>query len=104
MELLVQPRRGMTSDLVRHASVAAESSLSFLAIFTGPHGTSEDVDQYESALLIASGFGVAATIPYLKKMIYGYNTCTLQIRRLHLLWQIESIGEHAFHKARPNTS
>lgn len=92
IELLVQPRRGMTSDLLRHASVAADSSLTFLALFTGPHGTSEDVDLYESVLLIASGFGVATTIPYLKKMIYGYNTCTLQIRRLHLVWQMESIG------------
>lgn len=93
MELLVQPRSGLSADLVSHASVAAESSVSFLALFTGPHGTSEDVSQYESALFIASGFGIAAAIPYLKKMIYGYNTCTLQIRRLHLVWQVESIGE-----------
>ncbi|RDH30835.1 hypothetical protein BDQ94DRAFT_161035 [Aspergillus welwitschiae] len=88
LELLVQPRRGLSADLVHHASVGAESSVSFLALFTGPHGTSEDVSQYESALLIASGFGIAATIPYLKKMIYGYNTCTLQIRRLHLILNI----------------
>ncbi|KAI2825394.1 hypothetical protein CBS147321_1042 [Aspergillus niger] len=93
LELLVQPRRGLSADLVHHASVGAESSVSFLALFTGPHGTSEDVSQYESALLIASGFGIAATIPYLKKMIYGYNTCTLQIRRLHLVWQVESIAQ-----------
>ncbi|GAA87893.1 cell surface metalloreductase [Aspergillus luchuensis IFO 4308] len=88
MELLVQPRSGLSADLVSHASVAAESSVSFLALFTGPHGTSEDVSQYESALFIASGFGIAAAIPYLKKMIYGYNTCTLQIRRLHLILNI----------------
>jgi hypothetical protein len=93
MELLVQPRRGLSSDLLRHASVAAEISVSFLTLFTGPHGTSEDISQYESALLITSGFGVAAAIPYLKKMIYGYNTSTLQIRRLHLVWQVQSIGE-----------
>lgn len=95
MELLIQPRRGLSAELIRHASVAAESSVSFLALFTGPHGTSEDVSQYESALLITSGFGVAAAIPYLKKMIYGYNTCTLQIRRLHLVWQVKSIGKRA---------
>jgi hypothetical protein len=44
-------------------------------------------------LLIASGFGIAAIILYQKKIIYGYNTCTLYIRRLYLVWQIESIGE-----------
>ncbi|KAF7712893.1 Cell surface metalloreductase [Penicillium ucsense] len=91
MELLVQPRRGMTSNLLRYATVAPDSSVSLFALFTGPHGKSVDVGQYETALMIASGFGIAATIPYLKKMIYGYNTCTLQIRRLHLVWQIESI-------------
>lgn len=95
MELLVQPRRGLSADLLRHASIAAENSVSFLTLFTGPHGTSEDVNQYESALLITSGFGVATAIPYLKKMIYGYNTSTQQIRRLHLVWQVQSIGERA---------
>lgn len=96
IELLVQPRHGLTADLVRHPSTDANISLSLLTLFTGPHGMSEDVGNYESALLIASGFGVAATIPYLKKMIYGYNTWTLQVRRLHLVWQVDSIGEHAF--------
>ena len=93
MELLVQPHHGLTADLLHHASLAPESSVAFLTLFTGPHGTSEDVSQYESALLIASGFGVAAAVPYLMKMIYGYNTCTLQVRRLHLVWQVDSIGE-----------
>lgn len=95
MELLVQPRRGLSADLLSHVSVAAQSSVSFLALFTGPHGMSEDVSQYESVLLVTSGFGVAAAIPYLKKMIYGYNTCTSQVRRLHLVWQVESIDEMA---------
>jgi hypothetical protein len=26
----------------------------------------------------------AATIPYLKKMIHGYNTCDIQVCRLHI--------------------
>ncbi|KAL4756094.1 NADPH oxidase family protein [Aspergillus foveolatus] len=93
MELLVQPRHGLTADLLRYAPVAVESSVSFLALFTGPHGTSEDVSQYESIIVIASGYGIATAIPYLKKLIYGYNTCTSQVRRLHLVWQVESIDE-----------
>jgi hypothetical protein len=93
MELLVQPCRGLTADILRYVPVAAESSISFLALFTGPHGTSEDVSQYESILLIASGSGIAVVLPYLKKMIYGYNTCTSQVRRLHLVWQVESVDK-----------
>ncbi|RAK94827.1 ferric reductase family protein [Aspergillus ibericus CBS 121593] len=88
MELLVQPRHGLSADLTRHALAALESSVSFLALFTGPHGTTEDVSQYESSLLIASGFGLAAVTPYIKKMIYGYNTSTLLVRRLHLILNV----------------
>ncbi|KAL4780128.1 hypothetical protein BJX76DRAFT_59413 [Aspergillus varians] len=93
MELFLQPRRGLTADLRRYAPAAAEGSVSFLALFTGPHGTNEDVGHYESVLVVASGFGIAAAIPYLKKMIYGYNTCTSHVRRLHLVWQVEAADE-----------
>lgn len=96
MELLVKPRRGLTADLARYAPTderSEESSISFLALITGPHGLSEEIGHYESILLLASGCGVAGAIPYLKKAIYGYNTCTSQIRRLHLVWQVESIDE-----------
>ncbi|BAE66179.1 unnamed protein product [Aspergillus oryzae RIB40] len=75
MELLVQPRHGLTADLLRYAPTVAEGSVSFLAFFTGPHGISEHVDRYESVLVIASGFGIAT------------------VRRLHLVWQVELISE-----------
>lgn len=89
MEFFVQPCCCLSVDLICHAPVATESLVSFLALFTGLHGTSEYVSQYKSTLSIASGFGVAAAIPYLKKMIYSYNTCTLQARWFHLVWQVE---------------
>ncbi|KAL4931872.1 ferric reductase family protein [Aspergillus undulatus] len=95
IELLLQPRHGLTADLVRYAPTAKESSVSFLALFTGPHGMIDDVSHYESILVVTSGFGIAAAIPYLKKMIYGYNTCTVQVRRLHLVWEVKSVGEMA---------
>ncbi|RMJ21260.1 FAD-binding domain-containing protein, partial [Aspergillus sp. HF37] len=91
LDLLVQPHSGMTAGLLRQARAIPGSSVSFLAFFTGPHGISADVSHYENALVVASGFGIAAVIPYVKKMIHGYNTCTSQIRRLHLVWQVESI-------------
>lgn len=93
LDLLVQPRRGLSKDFLRYAEAAPDSSVSFLALFSGPHGFRENVSHYESALVVASGFGIAAVVPYVKKMIYGYNTCTSQIRRVHLVWQVESRGE-----------
>lgn len=91
LDLFVQPRRGHSLNLLRHVRMVTEGSVSFLALFTGPHGISERVGGYESALVVASGFGIAAVIPYIRQMIYGYNTCTSQIRRIHLVWQVESM-------------
>ncbi|KAL4961382.1 ferric reductase family protein [Aspergillus stella-maris] len=93
MELLVQPRHGLTAKLLRYAPSALYRSVSFLALFTGPHGTTENVSQHKSVIVIASRFGIAAAVPYLKKMIYGYNTGTSQVRRLQLVWQVESVDE-----------
>lgn len=93
LDLLVKPRQGLSAKLLRHLRRIEQGSVSFSAFFTGPHGISECVMAYESALVVASGIGIAAVIPYVKEMIYGYNTCTSQIRRLHLVWQIESMGE-----------
>lgn len=43
--------------------------------------------------MVASGFGIAAHLPYLKKLIYSYNTRAVRARRIHLVWQIESKGK-----------
>ena len=94
MDLLLQSRGSISTELLRQARAVNEASVSYLALFSGPHGISEPIDHYETVLVIASGFGIAAVIPYLKKMIYGYNTCTCQIRRLHFVWQVESLSKY----------
>jgi hypothetical protein len=78
------------------ARAAASGSISCTAFITGPHGISEPVNQYESVLLIASGSGTAAVIPYLKKLIYGYDTSTCRTRRVHLAWQLRTLGEFVY--------
>ncbi|KAJ5216307.1 metalloreductase, partial [Penicillium cinerascens] len=50
-----------------------------------PHRITENTNHYETALLVISGFRIAASIPYLKKIIYRYNICTSDVRRLHLV-------------------
>ncbi|EED16119.1 hypothetical protein TSTA_012280 [Talaromyces stipitatus ATCC 10500] len=74
LDLQIQPRRGFSGDLLKHALAASPRSASFLALIIGPHGLSENVDRYESVMLVTNGFGIAAAIPYLKKLIYSYNT------------------------------
>lgn len=89
MELFVQPWRGFLADLLR---AAEDGPVSFPAYITGPHGTSELVDQYESVLAIATDFGVAAVIPYFRKLIDNCNKSVARARRLHFVWQVQTRG------------
>ncbi|EHA21855.1 hypothetical protein ASPNIDRAFT_184149, partial [Aspergillus niger ATCC 1015] len=93
LELYVQPCNGLTADLCRYARDAAGNSLAFVALFSGPHGVSEDVKKYRTILVFASGSGIAAAIPYLKQIIHDYNTCISKIEKLHFVWQLDSPAE-----------
>lgn len=90
LELLVQARRGLTGVLHRRAT--DEGHASFTTFVIGPHGSSEPVDQYESVFAVASGFGIAGVIPYLKQALHGYNTCTSRVRRIHFVWELNDKG------------
>ena len=65
----------------------------WLAIFTGPHGVSLPVEYYETILMIASGSGIFALLPYLQQLIYRYDLCKTYTRRIHLVWQLETVGK-----------
>jgi NAD(P)H-flavin reductase len=93
LDLYVNAQRGLSATLLDRARRAPDGSVSVTAFVTGPHGTSEPVNQYESILLIASGPGIAAVIPYLKKLIYVHNTSTCRTRRVHVVWQPETLGK-----------
>lgn len=54
-------------------------------MFNGPHGPRVAMDEYESILMVASGFGIAAHLPHLKRLIYGYNARIVRARRIHLV-------------------
>lgn len=67
----------------------------FVITNLGPFGLSKLVDLYESVLLIASGPGIAAVLPYIKKLFNGHNTSTNGTRRVHLVWQLRSFGMYS---------
>ncbi|PGG98896.1 hypothetical protein GX51_06543 [Blastomyces parvus] len=89
LELFAQTRRGLTAKL--QARAAVDGSASFSVFVSGPHGLSEPVSQYETVLAIVSGFGIASVLSYLKQLLHGYNTSTSSIRRVHLVWQVETL-------------
>ncbi|KAH1598470.1 hypothetical protein KXX44_005587 [Aspergillus fumigatus] len=89
LDLFVQARHGLTEKL--RARAALEGTASFTAFVSGPYGRSEPVGEYESVLAVASGFGIAGVVPYIKRLLYGYNTSSVRVRRVHLVWQVQTI-------------
>ena len=51
------------------------------------------MDDGENILIVASDFGIAAHLPYLKKLIHGYNAREVRARRIHLVWQVRDISK-----------
>ena len=92
LELFVQSHRGLTAKL--RARAALEGSVSYTAFVAGPYGHTESVNQYECVLAVASGFGIAGVIPYLRQLLYGYNTSTSRVRRVHFVWQVATLGKN----------
>jgi len=95
LELLIGPQRGLTSKYLRNSiniSGSASGGLR-LALFSGPHGLSAPLADFETVLLVASGLGIATQLPYLRHLIRGYNDFQVRTRRIHLVWQLDSLGE-----------
>lgn len=93
IELLVEPGKGFTSKLQRHTQYGGGSEMerSRMALFTGPHGASAPLGDFDRVLMVASGFGIVAHLPYLRHLIRGYNDFSSRTRRIHLVWQLENI-------------
>ena len=67
LDLFIESRGGFTRELLSHCKVNGYGTSSRLVLFSGPHEISMPVGEYESVLMIASGFGIAAQLPYLKQ-------------------------------------
>ncbi|KAG0645010.1 Ferric-chelate reductase 2, partial [Hyphodiscus hymeniophilus] len=83
ISLLVQSRGGFTAELDRHVNQ------NLLAFIDGPYGVNYDFGEYGTVIMIATGIGIAAHIPFIKDLISGYNSCTVKTRRIRLVWAIE---------------
>ncbi|KAK5209210.1 hypothetical protein LTR41_004745 [Exophiala xenobiotica] len=60
-------------------------------LFSGPHGQTVPAGEYDRVLLVADGAGIAALLPYLKRLIHGYHAGQVSTRNIHLVWQITDI-------------
>lgn len=90
LSFLVEPRSGLTRKLLRHSTLPKKSCT---ALFSGPHGLSVPVNAYDVVVMVASGFGIAAQLPYLKKLMHEYNNRKARTRRVHLVWKLRNLSK-----------
>ena len=65
-----------------------------IAFFSGPHCSGAPIGDYGKVLMVATGFGIAAQLPFLKELIRGFNRSEVRTRNIHLVWQLNDLGEH----------
>lgn len=89
----MEPRRGLTRKLLYHAQAGERGGAfgSRWMLFSGPHEISAPVDEYESILLIGTGFEMTALLPYLQELIHDYQTRKVCTRRIRVIWQVRHI-------------
>ncbi|KAL2037198.1 hypothetical protein N7G274_010061 [Stereocaulon virgatum] len=83
LELLIGPQKGLTFKFLR-SSMGVPGSASAdlrLAFFSGPHGLSAPLADFETVLLVASGLGIATQLPDLRHLIRGYNDSRVRTRQ-----------------------
>jgi hypothetical protein len=64
LDLFIQARHGLTEKL--QARAALEGTASFTAFVSSLYSRSELVGEYKSVLAVASGFGIAGVVLYIK--------------------------------------
>ena len=58
----------------------------------GPYGSVESLEQFDKVFFVASGIGLAAHLLAIRHLIQTHNDKTSRVRRLSLLWFLETEG------------
>ena len=97
LTLLLRPQRGFTRRLLKRV----EPGRKFWALVNGPFGPSSTnnwgligtVSDYNSILLIATGIGIAAQIPYVKELLRKRQRGQVALEKITLLWRMDRSGD-----------
>ena len=82
--LLIKPRWGFTRKLVRYLGTAGLRTW-----IDGPYGKGEDIGDFGSVMMFASGIGIAAQVPYIKELLNDIRESKVRTRSILLVWELE---------------
>jgi predicted ferric reductase len=105
LQFLIQPRGSWTQRLNSRATKESgqDGGLSRV-FFTGPHGISPPVDDYEYIFMVASGYGIVAHLPLLERLIQGTRAQEVRARRIRLVWEFADVGRWSSYVVRQGLS
>ena len=63
------------------------------AIVDGPYGQMQSLDKFDKVLFVASGVRIAAHLLSAKHLLEAHEDRSARVRRLSLVWFLETSGE-----------
>lgn len=87
---VVRRRAGFTNSLFKKAEKSPNGRISLRAFVEGPYGMTKSLDSYGTVMLFANGVGITHQVPFIRDLISGFATGTVALRRLCLVWVIQS--------------
>ncbi|KAJ5220852.1 uncharacterized protein N7469_009739 [Penicillium citrinum] len=85
ISILAQVQSGFTKELLCH------SSDHLRVLIDGPYGEPQDTEPYDSILMICTGIGISAQLPYAKEILRRQATgdSSLRKQRVTIIWIME---------------
>ena len=90
VSLIIRSRTGFTSTLHARALASTSGPLTVSALASGPHGPAPSFSSYGTVILFAGGVGITNQVPYVRHLVHSYTARTTALRRLCLVWIIQS--------------
>jgi predicted ferric reductase len=90
VSFVVRRRSGFTNSLFQKADNSPNGRISLKAYVEGPYGGIKNLDSYGTVMLFAGGVGITHQVPFLRELIAGFANGTVAVRRLCLVWVIQS--------------
>lgn len=90
MSFVIRARTGFTEQLYEKASACKDGMMFTKCLVEGPYGGQHRLESYGTVMLFAGGVGITQAVPHVRDLVIGYNNGTVAVRKLILVWTIQS--------------
>jgi len=84
ISLFLAPQNGFTKHLVGHADARE-----LRAWIDGPYGSRSNLGTFGKVILLATGIGIAALVPYIKELLREHEASRVNTRNILVIWQLQ---------------